>query len=205
MTKITKSKFKISRRLGVNLWGKAKDPFLSRNYPPGQHGPTLSRKPSDYGNQLRAKQKLKGYYGNISERQFRKVYYKALRMKGDTSENLVSLLERRLDAFVYRMNLANSIFGARQLVGHKHVKVNGKAVNIPSYTLKVGDVVTVTQKAESNAHVMEAIQKMERTIPSYIEFNAKAMEGKLTRLPMIAEVPYPVIMEPNLVIEFYSR
>jgi small subunit ribosomal protein S4 len=206
VTKIIKSKYKISRRLGVSLWGSAKDPFLTKNYSPGQHGPTgLSKKPSDYGTQLRAKQKLKGYYGSITENQFRRIFKEASRLKGDVGENLIALLERRLDAMVYRLNFGSTIFAARQLVSHKHIKVNGKVVNIASYVLKVGDEIELADNSKNIPVVAQAIEKMERSIPDYIEFNSETKKGKLIRLPKLAEVPYAVIMEPNLVIEYYSR
>jgi small subunit ribosomal protein S4 len=206
VTKIIRTKYKISRRLGCNLWGRAKDPVNKRNFVPGQHGRLgVRRSTSDYATQLRAKQKLKGYYGTISEKQFARIFKEASRLKGDTGENLVGLLERRLDTFVYRMNLAATVFAARQLVSHKHVKVNGKKVNIGSYILKIGDVVELTDKTKENVNVMESVKRMERDVPDYIEFDAKAFRGKLIRVPSFAEIPYPVPMEPNLVIEYYSR
>lgn len=206
MTKRTTTKYKISRRLGVSLWGRSKDSFNTKNFPPGAHGAAGRRKAmSDYGKQLMAKQQLKGYYGNISEKQFRKVYQEAIRRKGDTSEHLVGLLERRLDIVVYRMNFVPTVFAARQFVNHKHVKVNGTTVNIPSYRLKEGDVVEVKDKAKNITVVIEATQKQERDIPTYLEVDAKAMKGKFVRIPKFADIPYPVKMEPKLVVEFYSR
>lgn len=205
MTKIVKAKYKISRRLGAGLWGNAKDPFNRRNYRPGQHGPTGMRKqPSDFGIQLAAKQKLKGYYA-MQEKQFRSLYHEALRLKGDAGENLIGLLERRLSMVVYRLNLAPTIFAARQLISHKHILVNGKVLNISSYQVKPGDVIEVKQSSQQVALVLESVQKLEREIPDYMEFDAKKFQGKLTRIPKFADVPYPTIMEPSLVIEFYSR
>lgn len=205
MTKRVTSKYKISRRLGESLWGRAKDPHNKRNYAPGQHGATRRRKGSDYGAQLLAKQKLKGYYGNIGERQFRNIYKEAVRRKGDTGENLVGLLESRLDSFVYRMGVVPTVFAARQFVNHGHVKVNGKRVNICSFQLNEGDVVEVKEKSRQMNLVVESMQNPERSVPEYIEFNEKALSGKYVRQPKLAEIPYPVMMEPNLVIEFYSR
>lgn len=205
MTKIVKSKYKVSRRLGVNLWGRAKDPFNTRNFPPGQHGAVGFKKPSDYGTQLKAKQKLKAYYGNITEKQFSLIFKEATRLKGDTGNNLVGLLERRIDAIVYRLNIAPTIFAARQLVNHKHIRVNGKILNIVSARLKEGDVVEVNAKSREIPIIVEAVKRMEREVPDYLEFDAKAMQGKFIRTPALADVPYPVQMEPNLVIEFYSR
>jgi small subunit ribosomal protein S4 len=206
VTKRLESKFKISRRLGVALWGTAGDPFNTRNYKPGQHGAQGRRNvESDYAIQLLAKQKLKGYYANMSERQFRNVFKQARREKGDSGENLTGLLERRLDIIVYRMNLVPTVFAARQFVNHKHVLVNGKAVNIPSYRLEEGDVVEVREKSKQLAMVIEATQKMEREVPSYLEVDVNARKGKFLRVPKFAEIPYPVMMEPKLVIEFYSR
>ena len=204
MTKRTESKYKIDRRLGVNLWGRAKSPFNVRAYGPGQHGQRRS-KPSDYGLQLTAKQKLKGYYGNITERQFARLYAEAVRRRGDTSENLIGLLESRLDAVVYRMKFVATVFAARQFVNHGHVLVNGKRVNIPSYLTKPGDVVEVRQKSRELPIVIEATQSAERDIPEYIQVDHKAMKGTYVRVPTLLEVPYPVHMEPNLVVEFYSR
>lgn len=206
MTKIVQSKYKVSRRLGVNLWGRAKDPFNTRNFPPGQHGPTGSKKStSDYGTQLRAKQRLRSYYGSVTEKQFSNIFKEAVRLKGDTGENLVGLLEQRLDAAIYRLNFAPTIFAARQLVSHKHIRVNGKTVNIPSYRLKEQDVIEVGVKSRQMPLILEAIQRKERDIPDYYEFEAEKFKGTFIRIPKLADIPYPVQMEPNLVIEFYSR
>jgi small subunit ribosomal protein S4 len=203
MSKRTQAKYKIDRRLGVNLWGRPKSPFNVRNYRPGQHGKAQT-KPSDYCIQLRAKQKLKGYYGYVGEKQFRKTYQEAVRRKGDTSENLIELLERRLDAVVYRMKFAITIFSARQLISHGHVKVNGKKVDIASYQLKDGDEVSVVERMKDNVNVMNALSTNERDVPDYMEVDGKG-KGKFIRAPKLADVPYPVIMEPHLVVEFYSR
>ncbi|MGV8949049.1 MAG: 30S ribosomal protein S4 [Candidatus Paracaedibacter sp.] len=204
MTKRVTAKHKIDRRLGVNLWGRPKSPVNRRNYGPGQHGQQRS-KPSDYGIQLRAKQKLKGYYGNINERQFRRLYEEAVRRRGDTSENLIELLERRLDATVYRMKFVATPFAARQFVNHGHVLVNGKRVNIPSYQLRDGDEIVVVGRMKENVNVALAMQSNERDVPDYVEVNHKDFKGRFIRGPKLADVPYPVSMEPNLVVEFYSR
>ncbi|RZI47109.1 30S ribosomal protein S4 [Candidatus Finniella inopinata] len=204
MTKRVEAKHKIDRRLGVNLWGRAKSPFNNRNYGPGQHGQQRS-KPSDYGIQLRAKQKLKGYYGNISEKHFRRLYQEAVRRRGDTSENMIDLLERRLDAVVYRMKFVATVFAARQMVNHGHIAVNGKRVDIPSYRLKDGDELSILGEMKENVNVLAAAQLGERDVPDYMDVDHKSMKGKFIRGPKFADVPYPVQMEPNLVIEFYSR
>ena len=203
MTK-SNSQYKISRRLGGALWGGSKDPYNKKNYPPGQHGPTLQRKPSGYGKQLHAKQRLKGYY-DIQEKQFRKIFTEASRLKGDTGENLVGLLERRLDAVIYRMHLAPTIFSAKQLVSHKHVKVNGQVVNISSYVVKEGDEIELRDKSKQIPIVLESLQKLERGIPDYLQLDAATAKGKFVRIPNLADIPYPVQMEPNLIVEFYSR
>ena len=203
MSKRQESKYKIDRRLGVNLWGRPKSPINRREYGPGQHG-QRRKKPSDFGLQLMAKQKLKGYYGNIGEKQFRRLYAEAVRRRGDTGENLIQLLERRLDAVVYRMKFVPTPFAARQFVNHGHVMVNGKRVNIPSYKVKPGDVVQVRERSRNMALVLEAIQSSERDFPDYIEVDAKAMSARFIRAPELAEVPYAVKMEPNLVVEFYA-
>ncbi|AIL65793.1 Ribosomal protein S4 [Rickettsiales bacterium Ac37b] len=205
MTKIQTVKYKRSRQLGVNLWGRAKDPYNTRNYPRGQHGPTANRKSSDYGTQLRAKQQLRGYYGDIPEKQFRKIFQTAIRMKGDTGENLIGLLERRLDSVVYRLNFGITVFAARQLVSHKHIKVNGRIVNVGSYRVKDGDIIEVAEKSKGMLAIVESLQKMERDIPEYMEVNTENMQGKFLRIPKLADVPYPVLMAPNLVVEYYSR
>ncbi len=205
MSKRINAKFKISRRLGASLWGDAKDPVHKRSYAPGQHGAAKRRKTSDYGLQLREKQKLKGYYGNINERQFRKIYAEAARRRGDTGENLIGLLECRLDTVVYRMGVVPSVFAARQFVNHGHVRVNGKKVNISSYNVQEGDVVEVREKSKQLTKVLEIIQNPERSVPEYIEFDKNALSAKFLRMPKLAEVPYPVQMQPNFVIEFYSR
>jgi len=199
------SKHKIDRRLGVNLWGRAKSPVNKREYGPGQHGPNRGRKLSDYGKQLQAKQKLKFYYGNIGERAFRRYYAEAMRMRGDNSENLIGLLERRLDAVIYRMKFAQTVFAARQYINHGHIRVNGQRVNIPSYKVQEGDEITLTEKAGNMAHIQMAIESAERDVPEYVEMDPKAKKGKFIRVPAKDEVPYATHMEPNLVIEFYSR
>jgi len=205
MTKRVEAKYKINRRLGVNLWGRAKSPVNKKAYGPGQHGQRRKSKPTDYGVQLMAKQKLKGYYGNIGEKQFRRYYQEAMRRKGDSSENLIELLERRLDTVVYRMKFAITPFAARQFVNHGHVLVNGKRVNIPSYLLRDGDQVEVKEKSKQLAVVLDAVQSTERDVPEYIEVDHRAMRGRFLRAPKLSDVPYPVQMEPNLVVEFYSR
>lgn len=199
------AKHKIDRRLKVNLWGRAKSPFNNRQYGPGQHGPNARVKLSDYGTQLQAKQKLKGYYGNIGEKQFRKYYQEATRLKGDTSQNLVGLLEQRLDAVIYRMKFAPTVFASRQLVSHGHVMVNGKRVNIGSYQVQVGDEISIREKSRNNQNVIQAIESVERDVPEYLDVNEKAFSGKFVRVPVLEDIPYPVQMEPNLVVEFYSR
>ena len=204
MSKRSSVKYKISRRLGENLWGRAKDPINRRAYGPGQHG-QARRKLSDFGTQLREKQKLKKYYGNITEKQFRKLYDEASRIKGDSSENLVGLLESRLDAVIYRMCVVPTVFAARQFINHGHVKVNGSKVDIPSYRLKEGDVVEVKEKSQQIPMVIESLQSPERDVPEYIDFDGKAIKGTFLRKPKLMDIPYPVKMEPNLVIEFYSR
>jgi small subunit ribosomal protein S4 len=206
MTKRLNSKHKVDRRLKVNLWGRPKSPFNSRAYGPGQHGQTTSkRKQSDYGIQLQAKQKLKAYYGNINERQFRNLYKKASMLKGDTSENLIGLLERRLDAIVYRAKLSTTIFSARQLINHGHVKVNGKKVNISSYQLKEEETIEIREKSKQLVFIDVALANKEREVPEYLQVDEKNKKVKLVRVPKLEEVPYPVVMEPNLVIEYYSR
>ena len=205
MTKRLNSKHKVDRRLKVNLWGRPKSPFNTRGYPPGQHGQTKSAKPSDFGVQLQAKQKLKCYYGNMNERQFRNVYKKALMKKGDSAENLIGLLERRLDAIVYRAKLATTIFSARQLINHGHLKVNGKKVNISSYQVREEDTIEVRDKSKQLALIDVALANKEREVPEYLQVDDKNKKVKFVRVPKFEEVPYPVVMEPNLVIEYYSR
>jgi len=205
MTKRLTSKHKVDRRLKVNLWGRPKSPFNSRNYPPGQHGKAKKGKLSDYGTQLEAKQKMKFYYGNINERQFRNVYRKAIQKKGNTTENLVGFLERRLDTVAYRAKFATTVFSARQLINHGHIKVNGKKVNIPSYLVKAEDTIEIKDKSKDIVTIVGALVSKEREVPDYIQMDEKNKKATLTRIPKFSEVPYPVIMEPNLVIEYYSR
>ncbi len=205
MSKRIETKYKINRRLGVNLWGRSKSPLArGKETPPGQHG-ARRKKPSDFGTQLSAKQKLKGYYGNIGEKQFRSLFDEAVRRRGDTSENLIELLERRLDAVVYRLKLAPTPFAARQIVNHGHIQVNGKRVNIASYRVSDGDIVSVRSRSKTMALILEATQSAERDVPDYLEVDHKDLKGAFIRAPKLADVPYPVQMEPNLVIEFYSR
>jgi small subunit ribosomal protein S4 len=204
MSKRLESKHKIDRRLGVNLWGQAKSPINRREYGPGQHG-QRRKKPSDYGTQLMAKQKLKGYYGNIGERQFRRYYDEASRRKGDTSENMIELLERRLDTVIYRMKFVPTVFAARQFVSHGHVKVNGKRVTIASFSVKDGDMIELRDKVKELAVVLIAVDSGERDVPDYMDVDHKGMKGTFVRGPKLPDVPYPVQMEPHLVVEFYSR
>ena len=204
MSKRHTQKYKLDRRMGENIWGRAKSPVNKRSYGPGQHGQRRAGKMSDFGIQLRAKQKLKGYYGNITEKQFKRTYVEAQRLRGNTAENLIALLESRLDAVVYRCKFVPTVFAARQFVNHGHVKVNGKRVNIASYQVKPGDVVSVRDKSKSMALVLEALGSAERDVPDYIDLDPKALAATFTRTPEFNEVPYPVKMEPNLVIEFYS-
>ena len=204
MTKRHSSKYKIDRRLGVNLWGRPKSPFNRREHGPGEHG-RRRKKPSDFGLHLAAKQKLKGYYGNIGEKQFHRYYEEAVRRRGDTGENLIELLERRLDAVIYRMKFVPTVFAARQFVNHGHVTVNGVRTNIPSYRCKPGDVIEVREKSKQLAFVIEATQLAERDVPEYIEADHNKMVATYVRIPTLSDVPYPVQMEPNLVVEFYSR
>ncbi len=205
MTKRLTAKHKIDRRMGENIWGRPKSPVNKREYGPGQHGQRRKSKPSDFGIQLKAKQKLKGYYANISERQFRAVYEEASRMKGDSSENLIGLLERRLDVIVYRAKFVPTIFAARQFVSHGHVKVNGRRSTIASMRIKVGDQLELSPKAKDLAIVLEATQLSERDVPDYVEVSHSAMTAKLVRVPALADVPFPVQMEPHFVVEYYSR
>ena len=205
MTKRLSSKHKVDRRLKTNLWGRPKSPFNSRNYPPGQHGKTRKGKTSDYGIQLEAKQKMKFYYGNMNERQFRNVYLKSIKKKGNTSENLIGFLESRLDTVIYRAKFAITVFAARQLINHGHVKVNGKKVNISSYLVKPEDTLEIRDKSKDMVIITASIQTKERDVPEYIQLDEKNKKAKLIRIPKFAEIPFPSIMEPNLVIEYYSR
>ncbi|MEM7462137.1 MAG: 30S ribosomal protein S4 [Pseudomonadota bacterium] len=205
MSKRISAKYKIDRRMGENIWGRPKSPVNRREFGPGQHGQRRKTKLSDFGVQLRAKQKLKGYYGNISEKQFRKIYDEANRQKGDTSENLIGILESRLDAIIYRAKFVPTVFAARQFINHGHIKVNGKKVNIPSYRCKPGDMVEVRDKSKQLALVLEAVQLAERDVPEYVEADHSKMKATYVRKPSFGDVPYAVQMEPNLVVEFYSR
>jgi len=205
VTKRTSAKYKIDRRMGENIWGRAKSPVNKREYGPGQHGQRRKNKLSDFGTQLRAKQKLKGYYGDLTEKQFRKIYAEAERVRGDTGEMLIGLLERRLDAVVYRAKLVPTIFAARQFVNHGHVTVNGQRVNIASYRVKEGDVVEVREKSKQLAIVIEALASAERDIPDYIEVDASKKTVKFVRTPGLSDVPYAVKMEPNLIVEYYAK
>jgi len=205
MTKRHDAKYKIDRRMGENVWGRPKSPVNKREYGPGQHGQRRKGKLSDYGVQLRAKQKLRGYYGNIPERQFRGIYQEAIRLRGDSGAHLIGLLERRLDAVIYRAKFVPTIFAARQFINHGHIKVNGKRTNIGSMRVKVGDVIEVKEKSRQLPLVLEAAQLAERDVPDYIEADHSKMTAKLTRIPTPGEVPYPVMMEPHLVVEYYSR
>ena len=205
MTKRAEAKYKIDRRMGENIWGRPRSPFNKREYGPGQHGQRRKGKATDFGTQLKAKQKVKGYYGNISERQFHKYYVEALRLKGDSSANLIGLLERRLDAFIYRAKFVPTPFAARQFVNHGHIKVNGRRVNIASFQVKVGDLVEVKEASKQLVHVLEANQLPERDVPDFLEVDHSKMTAKYARIPALSDVPFPVQMEPHLIVEFYSR
>ena len=205
MSKRASAKYKLDRRMGESIWGRPKSPVNKRSYGPGQHGQRRKGKISDFGTQLRAKQKLKGYYGNISEKQFRRYYAEAIRLRGDSGENLIGLLERRLDAVVYRAKFVPTVFAARQFVSHGHVRVNGRRVTISSYLVKAGDVVEVKEASKQLVIVLESVALAERDVPEYIEADHTKMSARLARVPALSDVPYPVQMEPNLVVEFYSR
>ena len=205
MTKRASSKHKIDRRLGLNLWGRPKSPFNRRPYGPGQHGQARKRKLSDFGIQLAAKQKLKKYYGDITEKQFKKIFVEAERLRGDTSQLLIELLERRLDAVVFRLKFAPTVFAARQLVNHGHVMVNGRVLDKKSYQVKDGDEISLKDESQNIPMIIQTLSSNERDVPEYIQLDGKNKSVKLVRVPKFAEVPYPVIMEPSLVIEYYSR
>ena len=205
MTKRTSAKYKLDRRMGENIWGRPKSPVNKREYGPGQHGQRRKGKMSDFGTQLRAKQKLKGYYGDLTEKQFRKIYDEAERQRGDTSELLIGLLERRLDAVVYRAKFVPTVFAARQFVNHGHIAVNGRRVNIASYRVKEGDVVSVRDKSKQLAIVLEAIGSPERDVPEYLAVDHSKLTAEFVRAPGLSDVPYPVMMEPNLVVEYYAK
>jgi len=205
MSKRIQAKHKIDRRLGENIWGRPKSPLNNRESRPGQHGERRVSKQSDFGQQLKAKQKLKGYYGSISERQFLKAYKEASRMKGSTSEHLIGLLERRLASVIYRAKFVPTVFAARQFVSHGHVTVNGRRVTIPSFRVRIGDVIEMREKGRQNVMVLEAVKSAERDVPDYLDVDHIKMTVKLVRVPALSDVPYPVTMEPNLVVEFYSR
>jgi small subunit ribosomal protein S4 len=205
MTKRNEAKYKLDRRMGQNIWGRPKSPVNRREYGPGQHGQRRKGKLSDYGVQLRAKQKLRGYYGNISEKQFRGIYDEAIRMKGDSGAHMIGLLERRLDCVVYRAKFVATPFAARQFINHGHIKVNGRRVNIASYRVKVGDTIEVKEASKQLAIVLESAALAERDVPDYIEVDHSKMTAKFARIPLIGDVPYPVQMEPHLVVEYYSR
>jgi small subunit ribosomal protein S4 len=205
MTKRATAKYKLDRRMGENLWGRPKSPVNKRSYGPGQHGQRRAKKLSDYGTQLQAKQKLKGYYGNITERQFHKYYVEAARRAGDTGENMIGLLERRLDAVVYRAKFVPTPYAARQLVSHGHVKVNGRRVTISSYQVKEGDTIELTAKAKDLALVLEAAKSAERDVPDYVDADHGKMSAKFLRTPKLGDVPYAAQMQPHLIVEFYSR
>jgi len=205
MTKRHTAKYKLDRRMGENIWGSSKSPITKRNYGPGQHGQRRKGKTSDFGLQLRGKQKLKGYYGSVSEKQFKRLYHEAVRTDGDSSENVIGFLERRLATMVYRAKFVPTVFAARQFVNHGHVMVNGRRVNIPSYRVKVGDVIQLMEASRQLAVVIESVASEERDIPDYIEADHSKMTASLIRVPALGDVPYPVKMEPQFVIEFYSR
>ena len=205
MTKRAQAKHKIDRRMGENIWGRPRSPFNKREYGPGQHGQRRKGKLSDYGVQLRAKQKLKGYYANMSERHFRGIYDEARRLKGDTGAHMIGLLERRLDTVVYRAKFVPTVFAARQFISHGHITVNGRRVTVSSFRVKVGDLVEVKEKSRQLALVLESTGLAERDVPDYIEVDHSKMTAKMSRIPAPGDVPYPVMMEPHLVVEYYSR
>ena len=205
MTKRTAAKYKLDRRMGENIWGRPKSPVNKREYGPGQHGQRRKGKMSDFGLQLRAKQKLKGYYGDLTEKQFLRTYREAERQRGDTGELLIGLLERRLDAVVYRAKFVPTIWAARQFVNHGHVQVNGRRVNIPSYRVKEGDVISLKESSRQLALVLEAVASAERDLPDYLAVDHNKMTAEFVRTPTLSDVPYPVQMEPNLVVEFYAQ
>ena len=204
MKSIVKAKKKTNRSLRANLWGDPKSPYLKREYGPGQHG-ARKKKLTDYGTQLQAKQRLKTYYGNVSEKQFAKYYAEAIRRRGDAAENLVGILESRLDNLVFKSKFVPTIFASRQFINHGHILVNGKRVNIPSYMVKVGDVISVKESAKQMAMVVASVESNQHDVPAYLEVDDKKLEAKYTFVPKFEDIPYAAVMEPNMVIEFYSR
>jgi small subunit ribosomal protein S4 len=205
VTKRTAAKHKIDRRMGENIWGRPKSPVNRREYGPGQHGQRRKAKLSDFGIQLRAKQKLKGYYGDLTEKQFRRIFTEAERLRGDTGEKLVGLLESRLDALIYRAKFVPTMFAARQFINHGHILVNGRKVNIASYRVSEGDTIEVREKSKQIPLVLEAVALAERDVPEYVSVDHAKMSANFVRVPAVSDVPYPVIMEPNLVVEFYAK
>ncbi|MDD2840283.1 MAG: 30S ribosomal protein S4 [Rickettsiales bacterium] len=203
MTKRINAKKKISRSLGVNLWGRANDTFVKRNYRPGQHG-TAPKRDTNHSIHLRAKQKVRKYY-DIKESQFRTIFDNAKRLKGNTEEIFAGLLESRLASIVYRANFAPTVYAARQLVNHKHILVNGKPINIASYQVKVGDVISLSEGAKKITLINEALEHMERDIPTYLELNANEKTVKFLNKPAFSDIPYPFDAEFNMIVEFYSR
>ena len=205
MTKRTAAKYKLDRRTGANIWGRPKSPFNQRGYGPGQHGLRRKGKMSDFGTQLMAKQRLKGHYGDLTEKQFRRIFSEAERQKGDTGENLVGLLERRLDAVVYRAKFTPTIFAARQFVNHGHILVNGRRVNIPSYRVDEGDMIEIKEKSKGLTIVLEAADLAERNVPDYIQVDFDKMTAVFLRTPQFGDIPYAAVMDPSLVIEYYAK
>src|SRR3984885_13505147 len=202
MARYTGPRTRISRRFGIPMFGP--DKYLERrNYGPGVHGPKSRRKHTDYGLGLIEKQKLRYYYG-LMERQFRGVYESALKRRGVTGEQMLQILETRLDNVAYHLGFGNTRAASRQLVGHGHVKVNGRKVNIPSYALKVNDVIEVK---DSNVSRQLATKNMEtatsRAVPDWLSLNKEGFKGTVMRIPTRDEIQ-PIANE-QAVVEFYSR
>jgi len=203
MTKRHEAKYKIDRRMGQNVWGRPKSPINHREYGPGQHGQRRKGKLSDYGVQLRAKQKLRGYYGNVSERQFRSIYAEARRLKGDTGAHMIGLLERRLDAMIYRAKFVPTVFAARQFVSHGHISVNGRRGPVPSYRLRLNDVVEVREKSRSMIVVRHNIDTIDRSVPPWLEKSGEGLVATVRDLPLREHIAVPV--RESLIVELYSK
>ncbi len=207
MARYTGPRCKLMRREGLDLsllsGKKSADVKCKLNVKPGQHGAKSTGKSSDFGIQLREKQKIRRMYG-ILERQFRRYFAEASRIKGSTGENLLQLLESRLDNIVFRMGFASTRAEARQLVSHKAILVNNKSVNIPSYIAKSGDIVTVKEKSRTQVRIQEALESLEQIgFPNWVEMNVKQMSGVFRNMPDRSELSKDI--NEQLVVEYYSK
>lgn len=200
----TGKKNRVARRFGVNIFGRARNPLLHKQNPPGVHG-ARRRKKSDFGVALEEKQKLKAIYGMLTEKQLVSYYKRAVALPGNTAQHLVQMLECRLDTVVYRLKLAPTIFAAHQLISHGHILVDGKKVDRRSFQVQPGMVISVKEKTRNNAIVADSVQSGMRAVPEYMNLSASSFSGQLLAMPMMEQMPWPLELNLPGICDFLAH